>query len=35
MCNSFGFVLEVIHFVIGYIHLTGQEDMVTVMMAVG
>lgn len=35
MCNSSGFVLEVIHFVVGYIHKTGQEDMVTVMPAVG
>lgn len=35
MCNSFGFFLEVIPFVLGYIHLTGQEDTVTVMPAVG
>lgn len=35
MSNSSGFVLEVIHFVVGHIHNPGQEDMVTVMPGVG
>lgn len=35
MFNSFGFFLEVIHFDLGFSHITGQEEVVTALTAAG
>ena len=35
MFNRFGFFLEVIHFVLGFSHITGQEEVVTALPAAG